>query len=295
MHPLNTPGIQWLRRSQWATQKIGSWIEAIQSGIFMGLIDDQSFRAFDIYPFDETQSLDITAETERGLEPWEHRITQEYLANAASLLVVAAEGGRELVGLNELGYATTGVAYGRELCEATRRELTLRRCGAAIQWCERFEVPRGEHPYDAAFIARKFFSYVHDRRCRIEMLANIRRTLRPDATLVLDFYTRDHDTLAFRMQAALANTLRKLRGQREFPVEVGDHLDPTTPLFHHHFVWEELRDELREAGFAPVAHETTWFGWCVARATRGNELREPSSHDNTEINETEQELAEVYG
>ncbi|MDA1052856.1 MAG: hypothetical protein O3C40_20580 [Planctomycetota bacterium] len=293
MQPSNTQGIQWLRRSQATAQKLTSWIEAIQSGIFMGLVDDDSFQAFDTYPFDETTPLDVTAETERGLEPWERHIVREYLADTKSVLVVAAGGARELVGLNELGYDTTGVEYGRELCEASRRELSLRECGATIQWSERFEVPRGDAPYDAAFIARKFLSHVHDRGRRIELLANIRQTLRPDATLVIGYYTRERDTLAFRMQAALANILRKLRGRRGFPVEVGDHLDPQSPLYHHHFVWEELREELREAGFTAIAHESTWFGWAVARPVTIDQPRQASSSDNRERSETVQELAET--
>ncbi len=293
MHPLNTPGIRWLRRVQAATQKLAAWIEVLQSGIFMGFVDDSTFQAFDTYPFDETKPLDVAAETERGLEAWERQIAHEHLANAKSVLVVAAGGARELVGLSELGYATTGIEYGRELCEATRRELTKRSSKAAIHWSERFEVPRGAKLYDAAFVARKFFSHVHDRACRVELLANIRRTLRPDAPLVLSFYTRDHDTLAFRLQAGLANGLRKLRGQREFPVEVGDHLDPHSPLFHHHFVWEELRDELRDAGFTPVEHETTWFGWCIARPAPAQQPRLAIASDNRENTESVSELINV--
>lgn len=293
MHPLNTPGVEWLRRSQWVTRKLSSWIEAIQSGIFMGLVDDESFQAFDTFPFDETEPLDVSAETERGLEPWERHVAREFLADAKSILVVASGGARELVGLHELGYDTTGVEYGRQLCEASRQELALRDCRATIQCCERFHIPRAEEPYDAAFVARKFLSHVHDRRRRIELLANIRRTLRPDATLVVACYTRQRDTLAFRMQAALANVLRKLRGRREFPVEVGDHLDPETPLYHHHFVWEELRDELREAGFTPVEHGTTWFGWAVARNVPADEQRQDTPSDDHETTEKSQELIET--
>jgi SAM-dependent methyltransferase len=293
MHPLNTTGIRWLRRSQWATQKLSDWIEAVRSGICMGLIDDQSFQAFDTYPFDETGPLDVSTETQRGLEPWERQIVCEHLADAKSILVVAAGGARELVGLHELGYHTTGVEYGRQLYEASRRELAQRECGATIQWRERFDVSGGDGPYDAAFVARKFLSHVHDRSRRIELLANIRQTLVPDATLVIAFYTRSRNTLAFRMQAALANCLRKLRGRRDFPVEVGDHVDPESPLYHHHYIWEELRDELREAGFTPVAHETTWFGWAVARPIAANEQSQASSSDNRHTTDSEAELAET--
>jgi hypothetical protein len=265
MYPFNTPGIRWLKRSQRATRKLIAWIEAIQSGIFMGLVDDESFQPFDTFPFDETKPLDVSAEVERGLEPWERQIAREHLADARSILVVAAGGARELIGLQELGHEPIGVEFGRRLCEATERELARRDCSATIQWSERFEIPRGAEPYDAAFVARKFLSHVHDRRQRIELLANIRQTLLPDAPLVVAFYTLQRESLAFRMQAALANVLRMLRGRRGFPVEIGDHVDPESPLYHHHFAWERLCDELTAAGFRPVAHASTWFGWAVAR------------------------------
>ncbi|MCA9146686.1 MAG: class I SAM-dependent methyltransferase [Planctomycetales bacterium] len=292
MHPLNTPGIRWLKRSQAALRKFGSWLEAIQSGVFMGLVDDQAFQAFDTYPFDESQPMNVAAEAERGLEAWERRIVREHFDSVQSVLVVAAGGGRELIELDKLGFQTTGFEYGRKLYEATRRELILQSCGASIVKCERFDVPRAEHMYDAAYIARKFLSHVHDRQVRIELLANIRRTLRPDAKLAIGYYTRERDTLAFRMQAGLANTLRKLRGRREFPVEVGDHLDTESPLYHHHYVWEELRDELREAGFTPDEHGTTWFGWAVASVTSTHEPSGASSNDQEEVGATAPELIE---
>lgn len=293
MHPLNTPAIRWLRRSQWATQKLSRWIEAIQSGLFMGLVDDETFQPFDTFPFDESKTLDVRDEAARGLEPWERHVARQHLADVKSILVVAAGGVRELVGFHELGFETTGVEYGRQLCEASQRELTRRECSATIQWSERLAVPHGAEPFDAAFVARKFLSHVHDRRRRIELLTNIRDTLRPGATLVVACYIRPRDTLAFRMQAALANMLRKLRGRRGCPVEVGDHLDPDTPLYHHHFVWQELSDELREAGFSTVEHETTWFGWAVAQAASADDQHSDSSSDCRETNEQSRKLIET--
>lgn len=265
MHPLKTPGIQWLKRSQWITQKVTSWLEAIQSGIFMGLVEDESFQAFDTYPFDETMPLDVSAETRRGLEPWEQQIVHEHFADAKSVLVIAAGGARELVGLSELGYDATGIEFGPSLCEASQRELTLRDSRATIQTAHRFEITHESEPYDAVFIARKFISHLHNRIQRVALLRKIRQSMRPNAPLALGFYTRERDTLAFRAQVTLANILRRLRGRRDILVEIGDHIDSESPLYHHHFVWEELRGELREAGFAPVEHELNWFGWAVAR------------------------------
>ncbi len=286
----NTPMIKLLKHSQRVIQKVTAWIEAIQSGIFMGLIDDEAFQAFDTYPFDETRLIDVTAEAQLGLEPWERHVAHEHLPHKASLLVVAAGGARELVGLSDLGYDATGVEYGRDLCDASQRELAIRQSNATITWSERLTIPPCDPPYEAAFIARKFLSHVHDRHERINFLQNIRQVMTDDATLVIGFYTRDRDSLAFRVQAMIANVLRRLRGQRDNPVEVGDHLDPDSPLYHHHYIWEEVRDELREAGFATVEHANTWFGWAVAKpiAVEANSFE---STTNNNITEEQHELA----
>ena len=145
-----TTGIRWLTRSQQTLQKLASWLQAIQSAIFMGCVEDASFQAFDTYPFDESEPLDVAVHADQGLEPWERQIVRAHLADVNSILVVAAGGARELVGLNELGYATAGVEYGTELCEASRRELTLRNSTATIERGERFEVPGEDESYDAA-------------------------------------------------------------------------------------------------------------------------------------------------
>ncbi len=275
--------IKLLKHSQRLTHKILLWIEAIQSAIFMGLIDDGAFQTFDTYPFDETKLIDVTGEAEEGLEPWERHVAQEHLTDKRSLLVVAAGGARELIGFSELGFEATGIEYGRDLCDASQRELAIRQSDATIEWSERLHIPFGEQPHEAAFVARKFLSHVHDRHTRIAFLKSIRKTLADDATLIVGYYTRDRDTLSYRAQAFIANSLRRLRGRRDSRVEIGDHLDPSSPLFHHHFVWEEVRDELREAGFEAIEHASTWFGWAVAKPIAVNTQLEEPTHEEEEL------------
>ena len=48
------------------------------------------------------------------------------------------------------------------------------------------------------------------------------------------------------------------------PVELGDHLDPDVPMYHHHFLETELRDELEEAGWRLDEYTTYWFGYAMA-------------------------------
>jgi hypothetical protein len=70
--------------------------------------------------------------------------------------------------------------------------------------------------------------------------------------------------MAFRFQVPIANFLRVfLRGKNEW-IETGDHLDPGVPLFHHHYITEEIESELIVGGFETLTRDSTWFGWSIA-------------------------------
>ncbi len=266
MNETQSIGIKSLMYSQSLIRILGNWVEAVQSGLFMGLLSDEQFQCFDTYPFENSPTVDLTMEAELGLEPWEHRIAQQHLANKQSLLVVAAGGNRELLGFSALGHGIAGIEYAENLCKASQLALRDSQHDVTIELADRFSVPGSSDFYDGAFIARKYLSHVHDRSKRIEFLSNLRRVLKKDAILAFGYYIREHDGLSFRAQAFVANLMRKMRGRGKQIVEVGDHLDPDTPLYHHHFVLDEVRSELQQAGFELVKHENDWFGSAVARA-----------------------------
>lgn len=266
MSKSKSSGIRWLQRSQSCVRILGNWVEAIQSGLFMGLIDKQNFQYFDTYPFNESEEIDLSRETQLGLEPWERQIEQQHLTGKENLIVIAAGGNRELVGFQELGYNAVGIEYGIGLCEASEQALIASGNQPSIVHADRFLISGAADSYDAAFIARKYLSHVHDRTVRVKFLQNIRNVLSQDAILACGYYTREHDGLAFRAQALVANALGKLLGRTDQTVETGDHLDPDTPLYHHHYTLDEVRSELQEAGFEVVDHGNEWFGWAVARA-----------------------------
>lgn len=262
----SSKGIRILQYSQSCVRILGDCVEAVQSALFMGFIDDKAFQVFDTYPFDESREISVDKESELGLEPWELQIAQQHLQEKRSLLVIAAGGNRELLGFKEMGYSTDGIEYGWKLCKASKQALTVAQQEISMELADRLSVPDAIEPYDAVFIARKYLSHVHGRTKRIEFLKNIREALKHDAVLACGFYTREHDGLVFRAQAFVANILRKIRGCKQQQVETGDHLDPDTPLYHHHFTLEEIRAEFQEAGFELVDHADDWFSWAVARA-----------------------------
>src|SRR5690606_35718228 len=103
------------------------------------------------------------------------------------------------------------------------------------------------------------------RQARLALLRGLRPRLAPGAPVLLSFFTRTGDSGRLRSVARIAAALRRLRGAE--PVALGDDLAPN---FVHRFSVEEIREELREAGFelltmALEGQGPTDSGWAVAR------------------------------
>lgn len=267
MNTSRTLGIRCLKWSQRAMASVVAGLEGLQSGLFMGLVSDDMYQTFDTYPFHDSQSHASLNDAEAGLREWETNAVLEHFGEADSVLVVAAGGCRELLGLKKLGHRVEGLEYGDMLREHSNNELERLRYADRIKGGKRFELP-GDRQFDAAFLARTYLSHIRGRDNRSEFLRSLRRILSPGAPVVLSYYTRDRNTFAFRLQATIANAVRWCRGSQDLPIEVGDHIDPESPLLHHHFTANELAEELRESGFELVAQDASWFGWAVARSAK---------------------------
>jgi hypothetical protein len=180
------------------------------------------------------------------------------------VLLIAAGGGRVLLGLCGRKHNVQAIEYGPLLCEATNGMLRDLECPAAVTAARRWEVP-ADGEVDAAFVARHYLSHIRGRANRVEFLRNVRGALSSSATLVVSYYVRERGARVFAAQARLANFLRACRCSRDPHIETGDHIDPESPLLHHHYTADELHDELREAGFEVLEQEASWFGWAIAR------------------------------
>jgi hypothetical protein len=259
-----TTSIRWLRRSQRFARSMASWMGALHSGVCMGLIADRRFVDFDTYPFDESRPIDVLPESKSGLAAWEQAAVEKHVSPGKPVLLIGAGGGRVLLGLREQNYDVEAIEYGPLLCEATNEILRELECPVSLTAARRWEVP-AEGEFDAAFVARHYLSHIRGRANRVAFLRNVRGALSSSATLIVSYYVRARGARAFAAQARLANFLRACRCSRDPRIETGDHIDPESPLLHHHYTADELRDEMREAGFEVLEQDASWFGWAIAR------------------------------
>lgn len=266
-------------------QSVRQWVvrlwETLESAFAISLIRQDTFRQFDTYPFDETDSIDIDL-SNADLEKWERDAVDDYFPDSGSVLVVAAGGGRELVSLERLGYDATGVEFGERLHQASEHALRDHESACRIFHALRYELPEIGNALDAAFIARSFLSNVAGRRNRIELLKSIGEQIKPGAPLFVSYYICDKGA-TFRLQATIANLVRKLIGRGQHVVEVGDHVDPESFLYHHHYADAELVQELKEAGYEVTEQKSTWLGWAVARSVQTADTPKLNSEDHVPV------------
>lgn len=256
--------IRLLDLSQNIRHKIVRIWETVESALAMGMINNETFRQFDTYPFDETKEVEFD-EQSFELENWERHAISSHLNATDSILVVAAGGLRELVSLERLGFSVSGVEYGPKLFEESRKWLDENQPETGMTLSSRYQLPDTGDTFDAAFICRHFYSHIIERSERIELLRAIKQQLPEGSPLILSYYIYKGEA-TFKIQAQIANVMRRLRGNAKERVDVGDHVDPESSLFHHHFIQDEIASELKEAGFQAVTTDATWFGWTVARA-----------------------------
>ncbi len=264
--------------------------EGVQSAVFMGLIDDEVFQNWDSYPHHDNladaRSLDSV---EMGFEKWEQDLVENHASHHGSSLVIGAGGGREAFALKKRGSHVEGIEYNFQLASATRDIFNNMAIEIPVWHQSRFEIPEPSEPYDTVFIARLYLSYIHDRHRRIEFLKRIHAVLKSDGVLIFGYFTRPENPRAnlsrsFRLQALLANFIRTLRRCRKsFPVEVGDHLDPHIPLYHHHYIGAEVTSELKEAGFDIIESGQSWFGWTAASPTKVSNKKSGRSKPDLEL------------
>jgi len=268
---ISPPSLKFLRCSQRLASLFTGIYEGIQSAIFMGLIDDSIFQHWDSYPYHESpdESTNL-GDLNDGFEDWERELVENCASHHGSTLVIGAGGGREALALKKRGAHVESIEYNFQLAMST--DAALKKLGVEIPlWHEpRFQIPEPDEAYDTVFVARLYLSYIHDRNRRIEFLKRVRSVLKDDGVLIFGYFIRPENartnlSRSFRFQAVLANLIRRIRGKiKQFPVEVGDHLDPHIPLYHHHFIEQEITAELHEAGFRVLESGHSWFGWTAA-------------------------------
>ncbi len=215
----------------------------------MGLLDEtdlaqataQYYGRIGRYAADEYNSS--------GLAPWENLAVERHFPPGGRVLVLGAGGGREVVALEQRGFAVSGFECTPTLVESGNGLLQRLGLSARLAFVPANEAPvvRG---FDAALVGWGAYMHIPGRERRIRFLRGIRAALAPGGPLLLSFFARKVTGRSDRWAARLANALRTLRGRGNDRIEMGDRLQGS---FDHYFTEDEIREELEASGFR-LAH-----------------------------------------
>jgi hypothetical protein len=179
-----------------------------------------------------------------GLFDWEEESLRDFFPVGGRLLVTAAGGGREVLALAARGYEVDGFECNPGLVDYAAELLSRDGATATVRHLPADRAPADGGPYDGAIVGWGSYMLVPGRARRIAFLRELRALLPGGAPILLSFFTREPGAPRYRVVAAVARVVRRLR--RGEPVELGDDL---TPNYVHPFTEAEVEAELVDGGF----------------------------------------------
>lgn len=223
----------------------------------MGLLSERSFSAIDDFYFAKGMYLNDRYNL-GGLMDWERSALTGYFPVGSHIGLIGAGAGREVFGLESLGYRVTATEVNPKLVTLGNRLLEREGVAARILLAGRDAIPSG--PFDGFLVGWGAFSNVRTQAARRMLLETISHELPAKAPLLVSFLVRGHGDDFYSLQVRIANPLRRLR--RRSPIEPGDHI---RPVRLHSFTLAEASAELLSGGFVTELVEEFPYGHAVAR------------------------------
>ena len=238
-------------------------IEAVHGGVWLGLLDgDQLAGATSSMYSDHSYYAELDYNTS-GLLEWEREAVELHFPPGGRVLVASAGGGRELFGLEAMGFHPTGFDPSEHLVSVGRGLIEERGSSAELLLSEPDSVPEGlDPPYDAIVFGWAGYIHVRGRSTRVAFLERLRELVPKGAPLLISFFLRSGEGRQFTVARNVGAAIRRVRRVGE-PVEMGD---TVAGMFEHYFTWAEVEKELADAGFSVVSSSGAAFPHIVGRA-----------------------------
>ncbi|MEW8059444.1 MAG: hypothetical protein AB2787_08215 [Candidatus Thiodiazotropha endolucinida] len=236
----------------------------LHSGIWLGI-----FNRDDLYNLDEIyyQSEDMYRNRDYnvgGLFSWEKHVVDKYFYGKKTILVGAAGGGREIIGLSDMEFQVDGFECNQTLITNAKKLLAELDIKCTLELSERNMCPTmNSKQYDAILVGWGGYMLIHTAEARIKFLRSLRARISKGAPILISFYHRESESFDFKLTVKTANLIKRLRGKQHPSITLGDSL---TPNFVHHFSHSEIKNELEAGGYHLVYYSTVSYGHAVGIA-----------------------------
>ena len=238
-------------------------LRAVHQGLWLGLLDPDDLAAANTAAYERWEQFRDDDYNRSGLAEWESDAVEGHFPAGSSVLVPSAGAGRELIGLEDLGFQATGFDPSPALIQVGENLLSERGSTASLLLSPPDRIPADlDGPFDAILFGWGGYIHIRNRAARVAFLSDLRILVDTNAPMIISFFLRSPDDRTFTASEKIATTIRKVRRSRE-PVELGDTVAGT---FDHFFTWSEIETELTDGGFSVVATSDTPYPHLACRA-----------------------------
>lgn len=180
-----------------------------------------------------------------GLYPTEAELVGRFFTPGASVLDLGCGGGREAFALAERGFAVTAVDYTPAFVAACATGARERGLAIEVLTADAAALPFADDSFDHVVMVGQLLGHVRPRARRVQVLAEIRRVMRPGAALVsTNAVERRVLYRAFFLAANLARRVYNPDGLEPDDAAVRRAAGPRRerPVFHWYRTSEFVRD-----------------------------------------------------
>lgn len=247
---------------RWFKKSVAS-LFAVHRGLWLGVLDSEDLNSANAAYYAVSDLYRSEEHNRSGLTDWEQALVEKHFPRGTNVLVPSAGAGREVIGLDALGYTVVGCDPSPDLVEVGRSLLVEEGSSAQLLISPADRLPESvTGPFDEVLVGWGGYTHIRGRDARVAFLAELRALLEEEAPMILSFMLRGAEDRRFRLTVSLARAIHRLRRSDE-PVELGDTVSGT---FDHFFTWEEVESELALAGFAVVETSSAPYPHLLCKA-----------------------------
>lgn len=196
-----------------------------------------------------------------GLHDWEQAAIDARVRAGSVLVVAAAGGGREVIGLARAGYDVFGFDCSATFVDLARRLLESEGLSATMVLSEPDRVSEQTPACDGAIVGWGGWMHIPTRGRRVRFLQELSANVKPGGLVLLSFVLRKASPIRYAIPFVVASALCTARGAAR-TVERGDTLFGS---FDHHFSRREAESEVTEAGLEIARFIEQPFAHIIAR------------------------------
>lgn len=236
-----------------------NFLDAFHSGFWLGVIGKNGLWYFDEVHYKESTTYIDDDYNEKGLFDWETYIIENHFKEVKTVMLIAAGGGREVLGLSKRGFTVDAYECNAALVEYGNRFLKKKNVDSSINHLPRNTVPSEIRKHDVVIIGWGAYSHIKGGANRIRFLKALYPYMNEAGRLMISFIWVKDRNRRDRLIQSISGFLGFFCGGER--AEQGDKL---VPNYIHYFTGEEIRAELNKAGYRIVEYDEEKHGFIIA-------------------------------